>query len=90
MSRSVLNVHIDRIVLSGLDIPPGKVDSLRSSIGQELQNALAEGGQVEGMTAGAVSRISIPAANASDLGSEALIARTVARSVHSALGSRRR
>jgi hypothetical protein len=90
MSNRVVNLHIDRIVLNGLDISPGRADSLRSSIGQELQKALAEGGQVEGMTAGSFSRISIPAVKASDLGSEAQIAGSVARSVHSALGSRRR
>jgi hypothetical protein len=84
-----VNVHIDRIVLSGLDIAPGRADSLRSSIGLEVQRVLAERGLVEGMTSGAVSRISIPAMNASDLGSEALIASNVARSVKSALGGRR-
>jgi len=89
LSKTVLNVHIDRIVLSGLDIDPGRADSLRSSIGLELQRVLAEGGQAEGMTAGAVSRISIPAVKASDLGSEGQIAGRVAKSVHSALGGRR-
>jgi len=70
MSNRVVNVHIDRIMLSGLDIPPGRADSLRSSIGLELHKVLAEEGQAEGMTAGAISRISVPTVRSSDLRSE--------------------
>jgi hypothetical protein len=87
LSKTVLNVHIDRIVLSGLDVDPGRADSLRSSIGRELQRVLAERGLTEGLKGGAISRISIPAMKASDLGSEALIASKVAKSVYRALGS---
>jgi len=72
-------------MLSGLDVDPGKAESLRSSIVLELHKALAGGGLVEGMAAGAVSRISVPAVKASDLGSEAQIAGNLARSVQSAI-----
>ena len=47
-----IHVHIERLVLDGLPVAPGRGDLVREAVEAELTRLLAEGGLVPGLTSG--------------------------------------
>jgi hypothetical protein len=42
MSEPVVRVHIDRLVLSGLELAPAQAEGLRAALEQEISRALGQ------------------------------------------------
>ena len=60
MSDRPNTVEIERLVLDGLDVPPGQAERLRALVGAELERILAEEGTLEEVTGSAVRRLRAP------------------------------
>jgi hypothetical protein len=57
-----IELHIERLVVEGIDIPPGHGGQLREDVGAELIRLLRDGGLADSVTwAGAVARLRAPA-----------------------------
>jgi hypothetical protein len=86
-SRESVSVNIDRLVLSGIDLPPEQRGAFREALAAELSRLLAEGGLERGLAAGgafyAAQGVDIRLA---DGAGTAALAAQVARSVYGGIG----
>lgn len=82
MSKPLINVHIDRIVLRDMDIDPDRAEILRSSLASELVRIITQEGLPEGVAGREISRISAPSLVMPGSGSETQMAGSLARSIH--------
>jgi len=86
-----INLHIDRLVLDGMNIPPGQHDLLKTSVQAELSRLLAKDGVSPSLANGtavpAVSVRSIQMGSGKGLGNETTqLGRQIARSVYGGIG----
>lgn len=79
-----IELHIERLVLEGIDLTPGRADTLRRTLHTELVRLLQEQGLPTGIKM-AVPRLQAPAINVPHAVAPAELGRRVARSVHGGL-----
>jgi hypothetical protein len=78
-----INLHIERLVLNGVDTAPGQRDLLRAAVEAELTRLLMEGGLAPQLTGGgAVRGIVSPALNLSRTSTATELGRQIAGSVY--------
>ncbi|WP_404361092.1 hypothetical protein [Methylotuvimicrobium sp. KM1] len=82
-----INLHIERLILDGIDITPGQRHLLQASLTTELTRMLAEGGLAPNLAQGVAS----PQATASDVqlndaNNPAQLGRQIAQSVYGGIG----
>jgi hypothetical protein len=81
-----IELHIERLVLDGIDTPPGRGEQLREGISAELTRLLRDGGLADSVTrAGAVARLSGASAGLSAGGPDHL-ARQLASAIYGGIG----
>lgn len=81
MADDFLNVEIDRIRLSGIDLTPERAARVRVLVERELGRLLAREGFGERLTAGEVSTVRAPALSVNPAQSESQFAGGLARSI---------
>lgn len=81
MGNGFLNVEIDRIRISGLDLTPERAARVRVMLERELGRLLSRERFGEGLTAGEVSRVKAPALSVNPGQSESQFAGGLARSI---------
>jgi hypothetical protein len=82
-----INLHIERLVLDGVDTAPGQRHLLRGAIESELTRLLTEGGLAEQLTGGAtLPRIAGHAIQLEDGNSAAQFGRKVAGAIYRGIG----
>jgi hypothetical protein len=58
-----IELHIERLVLEGIDIPPGRGQQFREGVSAELARLVRDGGLADILTrGGAVARVTAPPA----------------------------
>ncbi len=80
-----IHLHIDRLVLDGLDVPFGSRDVLRAAVEQELTHLISAGGLARSIAGG----VALPSAGAPPIvatGAPAHLGRAIAGSVYGAVG----
>jgi hypothetical protein len=81
-----IELHIERLVLEGIDTPPGRGEQLRAGISAELTRLLRDGGLADSVTQpGAVARLSGAPAELSASGPDQL-ARQLAGAIYGGIG----
>ena len=85
-----VRLHIDRVVLDGVGVPPGSRRALRESIERELASRIAAGGLSDALASG----IAVPAVSAPPIaiahGTPApKLGASIAQSVYAGIGGRR-
>ncbi len=88
-----VNLHIERLVLDGLELERGHEPALRAALEAELTRLIADGGAENLVSAETVPRLSAPgiktAAGGSSGGDPAHLGRSIARSVYDSFGNER-
>jgi hypothetical protein len=79
-------LEIDRLILDGMDVPPGQAERLRILVAAELERILAEEGTLEELAGSAVRRLRVPLSVFGPY-DDRRMARGLARSVARAVGS---
>jgi hypothetical protein len=79
MSTRALDVEIDRIVLRGMEMTPGRAEGLRIMVESELSRILIDEGMAEGLAGGETTRLQ--AEPVEWTGSDHLLARGLAESI---------
>jgi hypothetical protein len=81
-----INLHIDRLVLDGLDFPPDQQHLLQTSVVHELTRLLSEGGLTPHFAGGiALARLSAGVIQVTD-NCPAQLGRQIAQSVYGGIG----
>lgn len=81
-----IELHIERLVLEGIDTPPGRGEQLREDVSAELTRLLRDGGLADAVVRrGAVARLSAPAAGLSAGGPDHL-GRQLAGAIYAGIG----
>ena len=81
-----INVHIERLVLDGVDIEPGQGDLLQASVIRELTQLFNSGGLASSLIGGAsVSRVATNNIQFSD-GKPQSLGQQIAKSVYGGIG----
>jgi hypothetical protein len=85
-----VRLHIERVVLDGVDVPPGSRGALRASLERELASRIAAGGLSDALASG----IAVPAVSAPPIviahGTPApTLGASIAQSVYAGIGGRR-
>jgi hypothetical protein len=85
-----VSLHIERLVLDGLELERGHEPLFRAALEAELTRLIAGGGGANHLTtAGTVPRLSAPGIETAGGGGDpAGLGRQIARSVYDSLGSR--
>lgn len=82
-----INLHIDRLILDGVNITPSQRHLLQASVQTELARLFTEGGMSSGLASGGalphVSASGIQLANGND---PAQLGRQIAQSVYGGIG----
>jgi hypothetical protein len=82
-----IEIHIERLVLEGIDIPHADRPALQAAIATELARLMAEGGIGEGLRGGgAVPSLAARPIAIAPGGAPAQIGTSIARSVYGELG----
>lgn len=82
-----VNLHIERLVLDGLELDPAKRDSFKSGIERELTALLTAGGIGSQLSAGvAVPRIDGPSFQVQRDNSPLQLGRQIAGSIYGGIG----
>lgn len=82
-----VNLHIDRLVLNGIDIEPAQRPHLQAAVEAELGRLLAEGGISADLAAGTmVPSVRADGFEMSGQGSPVQLGRQIARSVYGGIG----
>jgi hypothetical protein len=81
-----IELHIERLVLDGIDAPPGLSEPLREGVSAELTRLLRDGGLADTvMRRGEVARLSAPPAELSATGPNNL-GRQLASAIYAGIG----
>ncbi|MDO9236680.1 MAG: hypothetical protein Q7U28_11715 [Aquabacterium sp.] len=81
-----INLHIERLVLDGVNIAPGQRHLLRASVETELTRLLTDGGLAPGLVQGvALPRLSASAMQLTG-NNPAQLGRQIAQSVYGGIG----
>ena len=83
-----INLHIERLVLDGVNVPPGQRHLLRASVETELVRLLTDGGLSPSLAAGGA----LPHVSANDIqltgGNDPVeLGRQIAQSVYGGIGN---
>ena len=82
-----LNVHIERLVLDGVDLGGGQPHLLQAAIQTELLRLLSQGGLAPALSGGAaLARVVGPAMNVRTGGGTADVGRQIAGAVYGGIG----
>jgi len=82
-----INLHIERLVLEGVDIAPGQNDLLQASVTTELKRMLAEGGLSPGLAQeAALPRISTDGIQLAGNNTPTQLGQKIAQSVYGGIG----
>jgi hypothetical protein len=82
-----INLHIERLVLDGVDTAPGQRHLLQGAVETELARLLIEGGLDHQLTGGAaLPRIASPAIQLNGGNDPAQLGRTIAGAVYGGIG----
>lgn len=85
-----VRLHIERLVLDGIDVPPGARRTLRQSLERELARRIAAGGLSSELASGiAVPSVSAPAIDTAPAKDARKLGAAIARSVYTGIGGRR-
>jgi hypothetical protein len=84
-----VNLHIERLVLDGLELERGHEPALRAALEAELTRLIADGGAESLASAETVPHLSAPGIETAGGGDTAHLGRQIARSVYDGLGSAR-
>jgi hypothetical protein len=83
-----IDLHIERLVLDGIDLPPGGTDQLGASVKAELRRLLSERGVSPDLANGAgLARVAAPSIEVPPGGDLAGLGRAIAGAVYGGLGS---
>jgi len=83
-----IDLHIERLVLDGVALPPGAAGPMGAALEAELQRLLTERGIASGLArGGAIVRVSAPEADLTAARDPAGIGRAVAKAIHGGLTS---
>ena len=80
-----VRIHIDRLVIDGLDVPAGSGSTLRTAVERELARLVSTGGLASALTGG----IAVPSVKAPEIdgvGTPANIGRAIGRAVYGGIG----
>ena len=81
-----IELHIERLVLEGIDTPPGRAEQLREGVSAELTRLLRDGGFADTVLhGGAVARVRAPSARLSASGPDQL-GRQLADAIYGGIG----
>ena len=82
-----IHLHIERLILDGIDLPPEQHSALEAAVTAELTHLLSEGGLQSGLVAGGGVR-SVPAAGISqpEEGHPKQFGQAIAHSVYRGIG----
>jgi hypothetical protein len=83
-----VHIHIDRLVLDGLDVPHASRAGLRAAVEQELTRLVAGGGLASEL-AGGVALPSVRAPQITAAGSPAQLGTSIAGAVYGGVGGKR-
>jgi len=82
-----IHLHIDRLVLDGVDTAPAQRHRLRGSLETELTRLLIEGGLADELTAGgALPNVATPTIQISGSNDPAQLGRKIAGAVYGGIG----
>ena len=82
-----VNLHIERLIVDGLEIDPSKRDSFKAGIESELTALLTAGGVGETLSAGAaLPRVEGPAIQLQPDNSTPQLSRQIAGSIYGGIG----
>lgn len=82
-----INLHIERLILEGVNISPGQRHMLQASVETELARLMTRGGVATRLTGGGtLPRIASPAIKLNGSGSPIELGRQIASSVYSGIG----
>ncbi|MBA3242258.1 MAG: hypothetical protein H0T60_13600 [Acidobacteria bacterium] len=85
-----VNLHIERLILDGLDLEQGHEPLLRAALETELTRLITDGDAATRlMPARAVPRVSAPGIETAGGGDPAQLGRQIARSVYDSFGNQR-
>ncbi len=83
-----IELHIERLVLDGIDIPPGHGERLRAAVSAELTRLLRDGGLASPvLRAGTVDRLRVPSVRLPVPGTAADLGRFVGGAIYEGLGT---
>ena len=82
-----VNLHIERLVLDGLELERGHEPALRAALEAELTRLIADGGAARLASAENVPRVSAPDIETAGDGDTARLGRQIARSVYDGFGN---
>ncbi len=82
-------VEIDRIVLKGLNVRPGRAERIRALVEANLENLFEREGMLNGPASGNVGILGAPARDVNANQSESRLAMDLARSIAAAVGGSR-
>lgn len=82
-----INLHIERLVLDGVNVAPGQRHLLQTSIAAELTRILAEGGLSSDLAQGTnLSRLSGSSIQINESGKPAQLGQQIAQSIYGGIG----
>ena len=82
-----INLHIERLVLDGVNIAPGQRDLLQASVETELTRLLTDGGLSPGLAQGtALPRLSTSGIELAGNNNPTQVGRQIAQSVYGGIG----
>lgn len=82
-----INLHIERLVLNGLDIGPGQGANVKKAVEAELSRLLVEGGLASALQAGvALPRINVDPVRVNKGTDPSCLGQQIARSVYGGIG----
>lgn len=82
-----INLHIERLILDGVDFAPGQQHLLQSIVASELARMLAEGGLSPSLAQGTnLSRVSANGIKINEGGEPAQLGKQIAQSVYGGIG----
>ena len=85
-----VRLHIERVVLDGVDLPPGSRGALRASLEHELASRIAAGGLSDALASGiAVPAVSAPPIELAHGTPAPKLGASIAQSVYAGIGGRR-
>ena len=86
-ARPSIHLHIERLVLDGVDIAPGQRHVLQASVTTELTRLLTDGGLAPGLAQGiALPRLSAGGIQLTGDSNPAQLGRQIAQSVYGGIG----
>lgn len=82
-------VEIDRIVLEGVNVGPGRAESIRAAVEANLEHLLEGRRMLDGPVSGNADILEAPARDVNANQSESRLAMDLARSIAAAVGERK-